>query len=165
MLYRQTVYSAEPREHSVFKVRSRFSEQAECLYLSQILPQKGAFLYGDSVWAGFPPAPKGPGLQPVASVTYTFEHDPEAGAFYIRVRKGDYHETIPLGEPGFGAGVDVDAEGNVLGFEFLSFEEYVEAINHAGVLEVPERLETTPDESGAGENLSPVEIMATLTPR
>ncbi|HET6658430.1 MAG TPA: helix-turn-helix transcriptional regulator [Rubrobacter sp.] len=59
----------------------------------------------------------------------------------------------------------MDAEGNVLGFEFLSFEEYVEAIDHAGVLEVPERLETTPDESGAGENLNPVEIMATLTPR
>ena len=98
-------------------------------------------------------------------MTYTFEHDPESGAFYIRVREGDYHETIPLGEPGFGAGVDVDAEGNVLGFEFLSFEEYVEAIDHAGVLEGPERLETTPDESGAGENLSPVEIMATLTPR
>ena len=53
------------------------------------------------------------------------EHDPESGAFYIRVRNGEYHETIPLGEPGFGAGVDVDAEGNVLGFEFLSFEEYV----------------------------------------
>lgn len=65
-------------------------------------------------------------------MTYTFEHDPESGAFYIRVREGDYHETIPLGEPGFGAGVDVDAEGNVLGFEFLSFEEYVEMIDHAG---------------------------------
>jgi len=35
-----------------------------------------------------------------------------------------------FGEPGFGAGVD--AEGNVLGFEFLSFEEYVETIDHAG---------------------------------
>ena len=54
-------------------------------------------------------------------MTYRFEHDPESGAFYIRLRDGDYHETISLGEPGFG--VDVDAEGNVLGFEFLSFEE------------------------------------------
>jgi uncharacterized protein YuzE len=79
-------------------------------------------------------------------VTYRFEHDPESGAFYIRVRDGEYHETIPLGEPGFGAGVDVDAEGNVLGFEFLSFEEYVEAMDHAGALEVPERLEPTPAE-------------------
>jgi RNA polymerase sigma factor (sigma-70 family) len=94
-------------------------------------------------------------------VTYRFEHDPESGAFYIRVRDGEYHETIPLGEPGFGAGVDVDAEGNVLGFEFLSFEEYVEAIDHAGALEVPERLEPTPAE----EDISPAEIMAALTPR
>ena len=93
-------------------------------------------------------------------MTYRFEHDPESGAFYIRVRDGDYHETISLGEPGLGAGVDVDAEGNVLGFEFLSFEEYVEAIDHAGALEVPERLETTPE-----EDTSPAEIMATLTPR
>ena len=77
---------------------------------------------------------------------YRFEYDPESGAFYIRVRDGEYHETIPLGEPGFGASVDVDAEGNVLGFEFLSFEEYVELIDHAGSLEVPERLETKPVE-------------------
>jgi hypothetical protein len=27
-------------------------------------------------------------------MTYTFEHDPESGAFYIRVREGDYHETF-----------------------------------------------------------------------
>jgi len=54
----------------------------------------------------------------------------------------------------------VDAESNVLGFEFLSFEEYVEAIDQAGALEVPERLETTPE-----EDTSPAEIMATLTPR
>ena len=77
---------------------------------------------------------------------YRFEYDPESGAFYIRVRDGEYHETIPLGEPGFGASVDVDAEGNVLGFEFLSFEEYVELIDHAGSLEVPERLEPKPVE-------------------
>ena len=61
-------------------------------------------------------------------MTYRFEHDPESGAFYIRVREGEYHETIPLEEPGFGAGVDVDAEGNVLGFEFLSFAEYGELV-------------------------------------
>ena len=93
-------------------------------------------------------------------MTYRFEHDPESGVFYIRVRDGDYHETISLGEPGFGSGVDVDAESNVLGFEFLSFEEYVEAIDQAGALEVPERLETTLE-----EDTSPAEIMATLTPR
>jgi DNA-binding NarL/FixJ family response regulator len=57
--------------------------------------------------------------------------------------------------------VDVDAEGNVLGFEFLSFEEYVEAIDQAGALEVPERLAPTLAE----EDISPAEIMAALTPR
>ena len=93
-------------------------------------------------------------------MTDRFEHDPESGAFYIRVRDVDYHETISLGEPGLGAGVDVDAEGNVLRFQFLSFEEYVEAIDHAGALEAPERLETTPE-----EDTSPAKIMATLTPR
>ena len=30
---------------------------------------------------------------------YRFEYDPESGAFYIRVRDGEYHETIPLGSP------------------------------------------------------------------
>ena len=85
-------------------------------------------------------------------MTYRFEHDPESGAFYIRVREGEYHETIPLEEPGFGAGVDVDAEGNVLGFEFLSFAEYGELVERAGgFLEVSERLAATPDVSGADD--------------
>ncbi len=74
-------------------------------------------------------------------MTYKFTHDPESGAFYVRLREGTYHETIPLLDPGFGAGVDVDAEGNVLGLEFLSFEEYAELLaRHGGVLELPERL-------------------------
>ena len=93
-------------------------------------------------------------------MTYRFEYDPESGAFYIRVGEGEYHETIPLEEPGFGAGVDVDAEGNVLGFEFLSFAEYAELVERAGgFLEVSEPLAPTPEES-----LAPVESMATLTP-
>jgi len=76
-------------------------------------------------------------------VTYRFEHDPESGAIYVRVRDGEYHETIPLGETGFGAGVDVDAQGNVLGVEFLSFAEYAEVVAaHGGRLELPTRLWT-----------------------
>lgn len=72
----------------------------------------------------------------------TFSHDLRSGAFYVRLRAGKYHETIPLVEPGFGAGVDVDAEGNVLGLEFLSFEEYAEIIERAGgKLEIPDRVE------------------------
>lgn len=101
-------------------------------------------------------------------MTYRFEHDSESGAFYIRVRDGEYHETIPLVEPGFGAGVDVDAEGNVLGFEFLSFEDYEELVERAcGSLEVPERLEASSvrDRSETDENLTSVETMVTLTLR
>jgi uncharacterized protein YuzE len=68
--------------------------------------------------------------------------DPESGAFYIRVRDGEYEETVPLAEPGFGASVDIDREGNVLGLEFLSFEEYAKLVTrHGGVLELPERIE------------------------
>lgn len=75
-------------------------------------------------------------------MTYRFEHDPRSGAFYVRVRDGEYRETLPLAEPGFGAGVDVDADGNVLGVEFLSFEEYAELLTRAGgKLEIPERIE------------------------
>jgi uncharacterized protein YuzE len=78
-------------------------------------------------------------------VAYRLEHDPESGAFYIRLRDGEYHETIPLEGPGFGAGVEVDAEGKVLGFEFLSFAEYAELIDQAGgSLEVPEQLKRRP---------------------
>ena len=46
----------------------------------------------------------------------------------------------------------MDAEGNVLGFEFLSFAEYAELVEHAGgSLEVPERLGAPPDNG----NLTP----------
>ena len=73
--------------------------------------------------------------------TYRITHDPLSGAFYVRLREGTYSETVPLAEPGFGAGVDVDAEGNVLGLEFLSFEEFAEIVaRHGGALEVPERM-------------------------
>jgi uncharacterized protein YuzE len=79
-------------------------------------------------------------------MTYRLEHDPKSGAFYIRLRPGKYHETIPLVEPGFGAGVDVDDEGNVLGVEFLSFEEYAEVVaRHGGRLELPETLDLAED--------------------
>jgi uncharacterized protein YuzE len=71
-----------------------------------------------------------------------FEHDHQSGAFYIGLREGKYQETIPFAEPGFGAGVDVDSDGNVLGFEFLSFEEYAELLARAGGrLEIPDRIE------------------------
>jgi hypothetical protein len=47
-----------------------------------------------------------------------------------------------LAEPGFGTQVDVGREGNILGLEFLSFEEYAEHITRfSGAFEIPERLE------------------------
>ena len=47
-----------------------------------------------------------------------------------------------MAEPGFGAHVDVDREGNVLGLEFLSFEEYAEPVTRfGGALEIPKRVE------------------------
>jgi uncharacterized protein YuzE len=82
--------------------------------------------------------------------TYRITHDPQSGAFYIRLREGRYHETIPLGDPGLGAGVDVDDEGNVLGLEFLSFEEFAEVVNdRGGALELPERLSISREEEPA----------------
>ncbi len=71
-----------------------------------------------------------------------FTHDPESGAFYVRLREGEYHQTIPLIEPLYGGGADVDAEGNVLGVEFLSFEDYAEILaTVGGDLEIPEKIE------------------------
>jgi len=46
----------------------------------------------------------------------------------VRLREGEIEETIPLAEPGFGAPVDVDWEGYVLGVELLSLEEFGELL-------------------------------------
>ena len=97
-------------------------------------------------------------------MTYRFEHDPESGAIYVRVRDGEIAETVPLTDPGFGAAVDVDAEGNVLGVEFLSFEEFAVLVESAGgALELPDRVgggvlwgmssEAASEESGARRRL------------
>ena len=73
-------------------------------------------------------------------MTYHFTHDPQNGALYIQFREGRYRGTVPLGELGFGTGVDVDAQGVAQGVEFLSFEEYAETVERAsGRLELPER--------------------------
>jgi DNA-binding CsgD family transcriptional regulator/uncharacterized protein YuzE len=93
-------------------------------------------------------------------MTYRFEYDSESGAIYIRLREGRYYETVSLGEPGMGAGVDVDDQGNVLGVEFLSFEEFAEVVARAGgTLELPKRMENTAVET------VPAAALADLTPR
>jgi uncharacterized protein YuzE len=71
-----------------------------------------------------------------------FEFDPESGALYVRVREGQIEETLDLAEPGFGAHLDIDREGNVMGVEFLSLQEFKELVARAGgTLELPERVE------------------------
>lgn len=71
-----------------------------------------------------------------------FEFDPESGALYVRVREGQIEETLDLAEPGFGAHLDIDREGNVMGVEFLSLQEFEELVARAsGTLELPERVE------------------------
>lgn len=65
--------------------------------------------------------------------------DKESGAFYITIREGEHSETLDLVDPGFGAYLDIDAEGNVLGLEFLSLEEFAEVT--AEGLELPDRIE------------------------
>lgn len=71
-----------------------------------------------------------------------FERDPESGAFYVRFQEGEIEETLDLAEPGFGAQIDIDHEGNVLGVEFLSFKEYADLIRRSGgVLELPRKIE------------------------
>ena len=44
-----------------------------------------------------------------------FRYDRESGAFYVRVREGEYFETVELLDPDYGAYVDLDAEGQCLG--------------------------------------------------
>jgi len=50
---------------------------------------------------------------------------------------------LDLAEPGFGASMNVDGKGCVLGVEFLSLKEYTELITRFGsVLELPDEIET-----------------------
>lgn len=63
------------------------------------------------------------------------ERDKEHDLLYIELREGEVEETIDIAE---GAHLDVDAEGFVLGVEFLAleaFENYVE--EHGGQLNLP----------------------------
>lgn len=73
-------------------------------------------------------------------MTYRLSYDLDSGAGYIRLREGEYAETIPL-TPDLSIGLDVDADGLVLGLEYLSFKEYVEFLTRSGgYFELPERL-------------------------
>jgi uncharacterized protein YuzE len=67
-------------------------------------------------------------------------HDKVSGALYIKLREGEYDHTEDFSE-GADVYLDVDAEGNVLGLEALSFEDLAQAIEErGGKLEVPEQV-------------------------
>lgn len=68
-------------------------------------------------------------------------HDKESGALYVKLRDGQYDHTEDFSKKA-DVYLDVDTEGNVLGFEALSFEDLAQAIEERdGKLDVPERLE------------------------
>lgn len=68
-------------------------------------------------------------------------HDSESGALYLKLREGRYDHTEDFSEKA-DVYLDVDADGNVLGLEALSFDDLAQAIGErGGRLELPERLE------------------------
>lgn len=69
------------------------------------------------------------------------DHDRVSGALYIKIREGEYDHTEDFSERA-DVYLDVDAEGNVLGLEALSFADLAQAVEErGGKLEVPERVE------------------------
>ncbi len=80
-------------------------------------------------------------------------YDPESGALYVRVEEGAIEETVQHAD---GVYLDIDAEGRVLGAEFLTLEELAGAITaEGGRWDVPERIED-PDayEAARAESLT-----------
>ncbi len=66
-------------------------------------------------------------------------YDPESGALYVRIREGAIEETVQHAD---GVYLDIDAEGCVLGAEFLTLKELAEvATAEGGGWELPERIE------------------------
>lgn len=66
-------------------------------------------------------------------------YDPESGALYVRVRDGAIEESVQHAD---GVYLDIDAEGRVIGAEFLTLKELAEAITaEGGGWELPERIE------------------------
>ncbi len=80
-------------------------------------------------------------------------YDPESGALCVRVGEGAIEETV---QHAGGVYLDIDAEGRVLGAEFLTLEELAEAVTaEDGGWELPERIEN-PDayEAARAESLT-----------
>lgn len=67
-------------------------------------------------------------------------YDPESGALYFRLVEGEIEETLDLPSPG--GYMDVSAEGDVMGLEFLSIQEFVMFLSgFGGEVELPERVD------------------------
>ena len=82
-------------------------------------------------------------------------HDLESGALYVRISDSPIEETVQHAD---GVYLDVDAEGLVVGVEFLTLAELAAAITaEGGEWELPERIED-PDayEAARGEHLTPM---------
>ena len=81
-------------------------------------------------------------------------HDKVSGALYIKLREGKYDHTEDFSEKA-DVYLDVDAEGDVLGLEALSFEDLAEAIEErGGKLELPERLAVSREKETGGRTQS-----------
>ena len=66
-------------------------------------------------------------------------YDPESGAGYLHIREGRYEESVEVAP---GCYLALDEDGQVMGLEFLSFEELAQAATmSAGGLALPERIE------------------------
>ena len=77
-------------------------------------------------------------------------HDDVSGALYIKLREGKYDHTEDFSEKA-DVYLDVDADGNVLGLEALSFENLALAIEErGGKLELPGRIAHLPEGAGEG---------------
>jgi uncharacterized protein YegP (UPF0339 family)/uncharacterized protein YuzE len=83
------------------------------------------------------------------------DHDKVSGALYIKLREGEYDHTEDFSERA-DVYLDVDAEGNVLGLEALSFEDLAQAIaERGGKLDVPDRIDPERPDFGSKERWSP----------
>ena len=66
-------------------------------------------------------------------------YDPVGGALYFRLVEGEIEETVELPHPGSYA--DLDADGRVMGLEFLSVQEFLAFLTSAGgEFAIPERI-------------------------
>jgi uncharacterized protein YuzE len=67
------------------------------------------------------------------------ELDPSVNALYLRLRTGRVERTVELTAEVY---LDVDADGQVLGAEFVSADDFLMLVRKQdGVLEIPERVE------------------------